>query len=32
MMIIERFNRTLRILIDNYMISYDTHKYYDILD
>ena len=28
---IERFNRTIRDLIQNYMINYKTNRYYDIL-
>ena len=29
--IIERFNRTIRTMIDDYMIAYNTKKYYNIL-
>ena len=30
-MIVERFNRTIRTKIDNYIKEYDTHKYIDVL-
>ena len=31
-MMVERFNRSIRELIDKYMIEYNTHKYIDVLD
>jgi len=32
MAIIERFNRTIREMIDKYMIAYKTHTFIDVLD